>query len=382
MTLSNALLGFEPVLDSNRDTIATRLSIVAANSARPLSAAQCYTELAQLWPEDAGVLIIDMIDTPSDDALLTVSPTQNCWLGLPVESVGSSDGADRFQKLKEMGFKQTLCGSLISRLPDEISSVLEMTIVPSGTSAEKPFACDGVDTMSRANQAFDAGACAAIGWPLVDLSSKPDKASGNSSFEIIGRLVALANANADSSELEPVFRLDPSLSFRLLRYLNSAAFGLRVEVQSIQHAVMMIGMQRLKKWLALLLATAAQDPDLKPLMFASLRRGFMLEGLIGDVIGPQAKDEAFILGVFSLLDKLFGESFESLFSRLQIPESVHDALVGQTGQYLPYLGLVKVLEGRPGQATEDALTNSFVERADCNAALVKALGEASVTENQ
>jgi len=338
--------------------------------------------MIEQWPDDAGTLIVDVRGTDGDDELLSLTPKPNCWLGLPSSASDDPVASARIKKLAEAGFHLTLTGKLISRLPDDLGKVLEMAIVPQGTSTEKPFGCDGITSIEQAKTAFGAGAKAVIGWPISDIKAASNQAANNPSFEVIGRLLALVNANADPSELEPVFKQDPSLSFRLLRYLNSAAFGLRVEVQSIQHAVMMIGMQRLKKWLALLLATAARDPDLKPLMFASLRRGFMLEALVGDVLGEHSKDEAFILGVFSLLDKLFNESFESLFSRLQIPEGVHDALVENTGQYMPYLKLAKVLEGMPGKATDDALTDAFIERADCNTALIKALGDASQTENQ
>lgn len=382
MTLSNALVGYEPVLDTNRSINATRVSVVAANPARPLSAASAYAEMSGQWPDDAGTLIIDVHGSEGEDELEALTPKPNCWLGLPSKISDDPQAIARIIKLSEAGFKLTLTGKLISRLPDDLAKSLEMAIVPQGSSTEKPFGCDGINSIAQAKAAFETGAKAVIGWPINDIKTSGNQSANNPSFEVIGRLLALVNANADPAELEPVFKQDPSLSFRLLRYLNSAAFGLRVEVQSIQHAVMMIGMQRLKKWLALLLATAARDPDLKPLMFASLRRGFMLEALVGDVLGDQSKDEAFILGVFSLLDKLFNESFESLFSRLQIPEGVHDALVSNTGQYMPYLKLAKALEGVPGTATDDALTDAFIERADCNTALMKALGDASQTENQ
>ncbi|MGH1360145.1 MAG: HDOD domain-containing protein [Burkholderiaceae bacterium] len=382
MTLSNALLGYEPVLGKGRDIVATRLSVVPSSPGKTLAVSEIYSELSQAWPEDAGDLLIDVRGSAPDEALAGVTPVGNCVLGLGVEWGQTPEGEASLTSLQASGFRLYLAGDLISRLSDPVLAAIEMTVVSAGATAEKPFACDGLATIEETVQAFEAGAERGIGWPIDDLVAKSEGSGNNPSFEVIGRLLALVNANADADALEPVFKQDPSLSFRLLRYLNSAAFGLRVEVQSIQHAVMMIGMQRLKKWLALLLATAAKDPDLKPLMFASLRRGFLLEALVGDVLGSESKDEAFILGVFSLLDKLFNESFESLFSRLQIPEGVHDALVAQQGQYMPYLNLVTKLEARPGKGTDDAMTDAFVERADCNTALVKALGDASMTENQ
>ena len=365
----------------SNDILATRLSVMAANPARPLSAARVYEELTPLWPVDAGPLLIDVAGAMPDEELLRIRPVSNCWLGMSVEEANQPAAADLLKPLRDAGYTLTLSGALISRLPEQVADQLMMTIVPAGTSAEPPFACNAVQSLAEAETAFAAGATAVIGWPVDGVASKGDSSASNPSFEVIGRLLAMVNGDADAEALEKVFKQDPSLSFRLLRYLNSAACGLRVEVQSIQHAVMMIGMKRLQKWLALLLATAARDPDLKPLMFASLRRGLLLESLVGEVIGPDAKDEAFILGVFSLLDKLFGEPFESLFERLQIPESVYDALVGRTGQYMPYLRLAEVLEGGASERIDDLLGEAFVERADFNTVLIKALGDASYTEN-
>ena len=94
------------------------------------------------------------------------------------------------------------------------------------------------------------------------------------------RIVELMN-RVDRQEsivrLEAVLKNDPTLAFRLVRYINSAAFGLRVEISSFRHAIMMLGYQKLKRWLALLLASASTDPNVKPVMFAALRRGLFME---------------------------------------------------------------------------------------------------------
>ena len=98
---------------------------------------------------------------------------------------------------------------------------------------------------------------------------------------------------------------DPSLAFKLLRYINSPAFGLRVEISSFRHAIMMLGYQRLKRWLALLLATASKDVNLKPVMFAAVRRGLLMEELVASSGDEEMRNEMFICGVFSLLDRMF-----------------------------------------------------------------------------
>ena len=91
--------------------------------------------------------------------------------------------------------------------------------------------------------------------------------------------VARVDQGDDIERLEQTLKRDPSLAFKLLRYLNSAAFGLPVEVTSFRHAIMLLGYARLKRWLALLLTTASKDHNMRPIMFGALRRGLLLEEL-------------------------------------------------------------------------------------------------------
>jgi c-di-GMP-related signal transduction protein len=70
------------------------------------------------------------------------------------------------------------------------------------------------------------------------------------------QLINLVRKQASTAEIEEVLKRDPTLSFNLLRFINSAGFGLRTEVSSFKHAVMLLGLQRLFKWAALLLTTS------------------------------------------------------------------------------------------------------------------------------
>ena len=113
--------------------------------------------------------------------------------------------------------------------------------------------------------------------------------------------------------LEAVLKNDPTLAFRLVRYINSAAFGLRVEISSFRHAIMMLGYQKLKRWLALLLASASNDPNMKPVMFAAVRRGLFMEELVRSAGDEQMGSELFICGVSRCWTRHDGpEPFEQL----------------------------------------------------------------------
>src|SRR4029434_1757844 len=98
---------------------------------------------------------------------------------------------------------------------------------------------------------------------------------------------------AEISKIDAVLKRDPALAFKLLRLVNSAAFGLPVQITSFQHAVMMLGYKKMMRWLSLLLATASKEVNTFPLMHASIRRGLFMER-IGGEDSPDQRDELFI----------------------------------------------------------------------------------------
>ena len=154
-------------------------------------------------------------------------------------------------------------------------------------------------------------------------------------LQVIVELIHRVDNEEPIDRLESTLRRDPSLAFKLLRYINSPAFGLRVEISSFSHAIMMLGYQRLKRWLALLLATASKDVNQKPIMFAAVRRGLLMEELVAGGGDEEMKSEMFICGVFSLLDRMFQESFAKLLGSIPVPERGNQARVDNTGPSQP-----------------------------------------------
>jgi EAL and modified HD-GYP domain-containing signal transduction protein len=129
-----------------------------------------------------------------------------------------------------------------------------------------------------------------------------------------------------------------------MRYLNSPAFGLSVEINSFGHALMMLGYGRLKRWLALLLASSAKGVNATPVMYAAVRRGLLMEELGREQGDAEMRGEMFICGVFSLLDRLLQQPFSELLPNVPVPERVAQALRGEGGPYQPYLELVRAIE--------------------------------------
>jgi len=199
-------------------------------------------------------------------------------------------------------------------------------------------------------------------------------------MQIVVELIHRVDNEDGVDKLENTLKRDPSLAFKLLRYINSPAFGLRVEISSFRHAIMLLGYQRLKRWLALLLATASKDVNLRPVMFAAVRRGLLMEELVAGNGDEEMRSEMFICGVFSLLDRMFQESFAKLLGSIPVPERVYQALVKSEGPFQPYLAMVKAAEGESVHDYREAAEQLLMSIAEINRAQLRALMGAGALE--
>jgi len=170
------------------------------------------------------------------------------------------------------------------------------------------------------------------------------------------QLINLVRQQASTHEIEEVLKRDPTLSFNLLRFINSASFGLRTEVTSFKHAVMLLGLKKLFKWAALLLSTSQAGGVPPAVGSTAVVRGRLMELLAADMLDPDESDNAFVVGIFSLLDTLLGMPMPAALASLSLPESVTNALLYGTGPLAPYLALAQACES----GDDDAFASTSV----------------------
>ena len=127
----------------------------------------------------------------------------------------------------------------------------------------------GVTNVTDMETAFRKGAVAVLGWPIDNIIEESTRPADQPALQVIVHLIDQVH-KAEIEDLENTLKRDPALAYKLMRYINSPAFGLSVEINSFRHAIMILGYQRLKRWLALLLATASKDPNMRPVMFAAV----------------------------------------------------------------------------------------------------------------
>lgn len=167
----------------------------------------------------------------------------------------------------------------------------------------------------------------------------------NPSFDSVLNLLNLVTQDSDNKEIENGFKRDAAISFKLLRYINSVGFGLSCEIQSIQHALTILGRKQLYRWLTLLMVTAGENSTPSALMKTSITRGRLTELLGESYFEKHDRDNLFIVGVFSLLDAILKMPMDQVLEKIQLPESVCEALLNREGIYGPFLQLTEACEG-------------------------------------
>jgi len=196
----------------------------------------------------------------------------------------------------------------------------------------------------------DFDACAALGLDAfvgkLHLTPRPgtDGKGMNSSQTIIMQLMQMVNANADVAQIESVLKRDAALSYKLLRYINSAGFGAGREVQSLKQAIQLLGYQPMYRWLTLLLATASTSGFSPVLLETAVVRGRLAELLGQKALGKADAENIFVAGMFSLLDRLLGIPMKEVLETIQLHEEVVRALLTRGGKYGPFLALAEACE--------------------------------------
>lgn len=163
--------------------------------------------------------------------------------------------------------------------------------------------------------------------------SKPDilsqKALSSDSISLLQLVSQLQKPDIETGELEKLISQDVSLSYKLFRCVNSAAFGLKNKMTSVRQAVVYLGIQRLKNWVCLLAMTGNSNKPAE-LIHTGLIRAKMCE-LIAEETVAEGKDTYFVVGLFSILDALLDQPLAKILEKMPLDESINQALLERNG---------------------------------------------------
>ncbi len=188
---------------------------------------------------------------------------------------------------------------------------------------------------------------------------------------VVRLLAALQAPESDASELERAISQDVTLSYRLLRYVNSAFFGLRKQIDSIQRAIFYLGFNNVRAWASLIVLAGIDDKP-SELVRIALQRARMCELLAKKLHAPLA-EPAFTVGMFSVLDALLDLPMERALAPLPLAAEIEAALGRLEGELGALLRVVRAYERGDWQTVAELR----LEPAAVRDAYLGALGWAS-----
>lgn len=387
--LGQVALGYAPLLDRQRAITAMRLTVFPLRPDRTPEAQALLELLAEHWPPAAGRLALNAVGEPLVQALLGSDLPPHILLELPAFMAASPEQQALVAALYKRGCSLMVKGRPLQPLPREVLPYFAYSIIdladerrdglppPGGVARHIPHVQAGVHTLAEADEAFRLGAIAVLGWPLELVGHPVNRKAAQAQLQTVVELINRVDAGEPVPRLEALLKTDPTLAFKLLRMINSAAFGLSVEITSFAHAIMLLGYERLKRWLVLLLASGNRELALKPLVYAAVRRGLVMEelGRVSDA-DTERRGELFICGVFSLLDRLMGQPMAELLDSVPTSAPVRDALLDQAGPLAPFLTLALAVEASAVHDIQSAADALMLTQTSVNQAVLRALNAA------
>lgn len=288
----------------------------------------------------------------------TIFPSDQIAIEILETVEPSREIVERCRHLKEQGYLLAL-DDFVYR-PEmaplmEIADIIKIDVQNSEVTldelkAELPgtdsvaFLAERIETYDEFRKARESGYRYFQGF----FFARPDIISGRKlpahKLNYLRILQELSSSDLDFDALERIFKQDVSLSYKLLRYINSAYFGLPRKIRSIRHALSLIGLNEARKWLSLIALSSLGKEKSEELVRFVLARANMCE-LVAPLFDlAEQADELFLLGLFSLLDAFLDKSMPEALADLCLSAEIEAALLGEESPYQVILKAIQAYE--------------------------------------
>lgn len=195
------------------------------------------------------------------------------------------------------------------------------------------------------------------------------------------RLLQLVQApQLDFAELERSVKREAALCYRLLRYLNSSAFGFTKDVTSIRHALSLLGENEVRRWMCLVALVGAGQGRPPELVRAALVRARFCELLAGKL--KKSSQNLFLLGLLSAMDVLLELPLEIILERMPVSKSIKDALLDRPSPLGPVYKLERAYEAGNWDACQAEVDELRIGESEVAASYIEAAGWAAELQSK
>ncbi|WP_206484648.1 HDOD domain-containing protein [Thalassotalea sp. G2M2-11] len=212
-----------------------------------------------------------------------------------------------------------------------------------------------VETYEEYNQALELGFELFQGFFFAKPEMMKTKSLSPSQMAMAELLYETSKPELDLTSITSVFERDVSLSYKLLRYANSAIFRRRSEISTIKQALVTLGSGELKRFLGLMFAVNVNPDKPSELINAAMTRAKFCELIARDLSTPVDTSIAFLTGLLSLIDAILDEKLESVLEKLPLAQEIKDALTTRKGMLAALIILVEQIEKAQWEKTSTVM---------------------------
>lgn len=370
MAEENYLLGRQPILNCSEKIVAYELLFRSAGtqSAVVWDASQATASviintltgfgIEEILGEKKGFINLDL-ELLMDDSLHLL-PKESMVIEI-LETVQPTQGlVDQCRFLKESGYTLALDDHEYSPAFQEIYEIIDIVkldLIQTRATQLKEMAnhfrrypiqllAEKVETQEQFQTCLELGFDLFQGYyfakPLVMEKKRLDE-----SMSTLLKLIRLLNEDAELAEIEKTFKASTGLTYKLLLLVNSVGIGTRNKIETVRHAMTMIGRQQLKRWIQLALFASRDDRGMEnPLVDMAVVRASFMENLAGRVFKStqDSAEKAFMTGILSLLERVYDVPIDEVVHSLNLSEDINDALTSRAGGYGKLLHVAESLE--------------------------------------
>ncbi len=371
-------LARQPILNRSQRLVAYELLFRHAeadaahftdNAAATASVIAHASELGmeQVVGDQMAFVNVDEVGLMSD--FIHFLPTDKVILEILETVHATPDVLARVRELKEQGFRfalddvvhdsedvqkfQPMADVIKVDIRDTPRAELAALALRLKNSRQKLLA-EKVETVEQFQQCLDLGFEYFQGYYFARPVILSGKKIEPSQMAIL-HLLNLLNTDADQQEIERSVKHDALITLNLLRLVNTPAVGARFRINSVNHALIVLGRRQLQRWLQILLYVKSgpeQQFD-SPLLLLATTRGKMME-LMMERLHPGQRtgaDVGFTVGIMSLMNTLFSVPMEEILDSVNVIDDVRAALLYRRGEYGDMLSLIEHVE-RAGDGDE------------------------------
>lgn len=296
--------------------------------------------------------------------LVTLLPSASAVVEVLEDVPADPDVMVACQTLKESGYLIALDDFIvddkreaIAELADIIKVDMKLTGAEQRTAIMKKYGpwrrrllAEKIETRAEFVEARDQGFVYFQGFFFRRPEQLSTRELPGNRLNYLRMLQEVSRTDLDISALERLIKVETSICYRLLRYLNSAAFGLKNEVRSVRHALSMLGEREVRRWVRLVAAVGAGQEKTSDLVLSALVRA-----RFGELLTPvvsHGESDLFLLGLMSLLDAMLEMPMCDVLEQVPIDHETKAVLLGKASRLRPIYQLMLAQESGEWEAAE------------------------------